>query len=67
MKIGIVGLGLMGGSFALDIRNPFPNCKIYGYDNSKTNLNKALELGLIDQKIDLDGLKNMNIVLVSIQ
>ena len=66
MNIGIVGLGLMGGSFALDIRNPFPNCKIYGYDNSKTNLNKALELGLIDQKIDLEGLKNMNIVLVSI-
>ncbi len=24
MKVGIIGLGLMGGSFALDIKKPFP-------------------------------------------
>ena len=43
MKIGIVGLGLMGGSFALDIKTPFPNSVIYGLDKSKENLKKALE------------------------
>jgi prephenate dehydrogenase len=50
MKIGIVGLGLMGGSFALDIKIPYPNSVIYGLDMSKDNLNKALELGLIDHQ-----------------
>ena len=42
MKIGIVGLGLMGGSFALDIKTPFPNSIIYGLDNSEDNLNNCL-------------------------
>ena len=31
----IVGLGLIGGSFALSLRKNFPNSKIYGYDLKK--------------------------------
>ena len=33
MKIGIIGIGLMGGSFALDFRSKNKNSKIYGFDN----------------------------------
>ena len=50
MKIGIVGLGLMGGSFALDIKSVYPNSKIYGSDISKKNQERAIELELIDDK-----------------
>ena len=66
MKIGIVGLGLMGGSFALDIKTPFPNSIIYGLDNSEDNLNKALKIGLIDHQIKYSELNKMDIVLVSV-
>jgi len=66
MKIGIVGLGLMGGSFALDIKTPFPNSVIYGLDKSKENLKKALDLNLIDYEINYSQLKEMNLVLVAV-
>ena len=66
MKVGIIGLGLMGGSFALDIKNPFPNSEIFGIDSSNKNLDEALELGLIDNKIDYKDLNKMDLILISV-
>ena len=66
MKIGIVGLGLMGGSFALDIKIPYPNSVIYGLDMSKENLNKALELGIIDHQLEYSKISEMDLVLVAV-
>ena len=66
MKIGIIGLGLMGGSFALDIKTPFPNSIIYGIDNSAENLNKAKEIGLIDLIISYEDLRKMDLILVAV-
>ena len=66
MKIGVIGLGLMGGSFALDIKTTFPNSITYGFDQSKANEQKAIELGLIDHIIDYFDLIEMDIVLVSV-
>ena len=66
MKVGIIGLGLMGGSFALDLKTPFPKWIIYGFDQSKENEKKAFELGIIDHVISLDDLNKMDIVLVSV-
>ena len=37
MKLVIVGLGLMGGSFALDFKSIYPKSKIFGLDKSKKN------------------------------
>ena len=66
MKVGIIGLGLMGGSFALDIKKPFPNSEIFGIDSSSKNLDEALELGLIDHKIDYKDLNKMDLILISV-
>ena len=66
MKVGIIGLGLMGGSFALDIKKPFPNSEIFGIDSSNKNLDEALELGLIDHKIDYKDLNEMDLILISV-
>ena len=66
MNIAIIGLGLMGGSFALDVKSVISNARIYGIDNSDLNLSKALELGLIDQSISYDDLFNMDLILISI-
>jgi len=66
MKIGIVGLGLMGGSFALDIKSAYPKSRIFGSDISKKNQKRAIELDLIDEIIDLPEFNDMDIILVSI-
>ena len=66
MKIGIIGLGLMGGSFALDIKIPFPSSIIHGIDNSAENLNKAKEIGLIDLIISYKDLRKMDLILVAV-
>ena len=34
MKIGVFGVGLIGGSLSIQART-FPNSKIYGFDLSK--------------------------------
>lgn len=66
MKIGIIGVGLMGGSFALDIKVPFPSSVTYGIDDSFKNLQKAKEIGLIDFIISYNDLHKMDIILVAV-
>jgi prephenate dehydrogenase len=66
MNIAIIGLGLMGGSFALDVKSVISNSIIYGIDISDLNLSNALELGLIDQAISYNDLFKMDLVLIAI-
>jgi prephenate dehydrogenase len=56
----------MGGSFALDIKIPFPSSIIHGIDNSAENLNKAKEIGLIDFIISYKDLRKMDLILVAV-
>lgn len=48
MKICIIGVGLIGGSFALGIKKAEKSQSIVGYGRSESNLQKAQELGAID-------------------
>ena len=66
MNIAIIGLGLMGGSFALDVKSVISNSIIYGIDSSDLNISNALELGLIDQAISYDDLFKMDLVLIAV-
>lgn len=45
MTIGIVGTGLIGGSFALAVKEL--GHKVLGYDASQTHLERAVSLGLV--------------------
>ncbi|WP_190811259.1 prephenate dehydrogenase [Flagellimonas sp. S3867] len=66
MNIAIIGVGLIGGSFAKDIKLLHPDSNIIGIDASEENLDKALDLGLIDQKGSYDALADTEMVFVSI-
>jgi len=57
LKVGIVGLGLMGGSLAMALRKYFIAKKIYGYARSEKSKQEILELGLVDQLVDLKTMK----------
>ena len=54
MKICIIGLGLIGGSFALAVKKHSLAEYIYGVDASPRNAAKALELGLVDEIVEFD-------------
>ena len=54
MKVCIIGLGLIGGSFALALRRKALAERIYGVDASERNAQKAIELGLVDEVVDFD-------------
>ena len=43
LKVGIVGLGIMGGSFAKNLRDT--NFEVYGFDIIDANVQKLIDLG----------------------
>ncbi|WBL43996.1 prephenate dehydrogenase [Algoriphagus halophytocola] len=51
-KLHIIGLGLLGGSFALAAKSKFPEISISGTDASEKNLQDALNLGIIQEAKD---------------
>ncbi|UCH66133.1 MAG: prephenate dehydrogenase [Ignavibacterium sp.] len=54
MTITIIGLGLIGGSLAIDIKKQKLVTRIIGVDNNAKNAEAALNLGLIDEIAELD-------------
>lgn len=53
--VGIVGLGLMGGSLAMALREAQACASIGGYDIDERTLDQALRRGIIDRPLDLGG------------
>ncbi len=66
MKVQIIGIGLIGGSFALDIKSAFPEVEIYGSDADEQNLKKAKELGIIDHFSKMEDVQHADVVLVAV-
>lgn len=66
MNIYIIGLGLIGGSFALDIQQGFKNATIHGIDANQDHLNIAFEKGIIHKKAHFSELANADIVIIAI-
>ncbi len=66
MNITIVGLGLIGGSFAKDLKSQI-NVNVYGVDNNPEHQQQALELGLVNKILPLDeGLEVADFVILAI-
>ncbi len=65
-QIYAIGVGLIGGSLALDIKKHDPEVVIHGISRKDATLNTALELGLIDKKATLDDLEHADLVIISI-
>ena len=62
----VIGVGLIGGSFALDVKKAYTDCNIYGIDNNEANLEEALSLDIIDNKATLSDVTNADIVILAI-
>jgi prephenate dehydrogenase len=66
LRFGIVGLGLMGGSFAKVIKKYALSDEIVGYDHNEEHQKQALELGLVEKIVDIDELKKCDMILLCI-
>jgi len=70
VNIGIVGLGLIGGSLAGDIKARVKDARIFGYDCCERTVEKARESGLFEQvfsKTDnLTALVMTDIIIVAV-
>lgn len=71
MKIGIIGLGLMGGSMGLALKkigrihNREIN-RILGYDKNALHSQQALNLGLVDECVSLKEMWQCDVVFLSV-
>lgn len=65
--IGIVGLGLMGGSLGIALKKISPDLKILGFDHNADHAAQALELHLIDTVANtIDEITACNVVFLTI-
>ena len=65
-SVSMIGVGLIGGSWALALKKHFSDITILGVDNNQSHLEEALRSGLIDKAVDLDAAAQSDLVFVSI-
>lgn len=67
IKVGIVGLGLMGGSLSLALKKHSKDYYFIGLDHNERHCSQALKLGLVDEICtSIDALKSCDIIFLSI-
>jgi len=66
MNVFVIGLGLIGGSLAIDIQQHFTSATLMGFDANEHHLKEALETGLIHQKASLDEVHKAAIIIVAV-
>lgn len=66
MVIGIIGLGLMGGSLGLALQKTKLVSKILGFDHNLTHCEEALKLGLVNEIVSFKEIKTCDVIFLAI-
>ena len=66
MKVGIVGLGLMGGSFAMALKESGLDVEILGFDHNKSNMEEAKKIGFVDKIVSFEEIKSADLIILAI-
>lgn len=66
MKVYIIGVGLIGGSMALDIKSNYNNVTVFGIDSNENYLDEALNLNIIDKKASMADLVDADFVILAV-
>lgn len=64
-KIHIIGLGLLGGSFALATKKAKPEVEITGFDSDEGNISIALDRGLITKSLSVPDIDTDLVILAT--
>jgi prephenate dehydrogenase len=66
-KIGIIGLGLIGGSMAIDLKRKGYASHILGVEKDPVNASAAERIGLVDAVVSIeDCVKDSDVIIVSV-
>ncbi len=66
-NIGIVGLGLMGGSLSLALKKTSNHFYFVGLDHNTTHCKQALSLGLVDEIVNtLEEIKSCDVIFLTV-
>ena len=66
-KIGIIGLGLMGGSLSIALQETSDSFYIIGLDHNEKHSSQALELGLVNEVVlTLEEISHCDIIILTI-
>jgi len=67
-SVGLVGVGLIGGSFAAALKRGGMNARIRGFDRDAAARERAVELGVIDEAADSpsDAARGAQLVIVAV-
>lgn len=66
LKFGIVGLGLMGGSFAKVVKKHNLSSQVVGYDHNIKHQEQALELNLVEKVVEIEELLTCDMIVLCI-
>lgn len=66
MKVYVIGLGLIGGSLALDIKREYPEAEIFGIDANEQHIEEAIKLGIVSDSATIEDLANADWVIVAV-
>lgn len=66
MNIHVIGIGLIGGSMALDIKALHPEATVFGMDTNEAHLQEAISLGVVQQGANFEDLSEADYVIVSV-
>jgi prephenate dehydrogenase len=63
-KAVVIGLGLIGGSLALELKKRL-NYVVYGIDAKESHIKKSIDLNIIDEKGEIEDIKKAELVIVA--
>jgi prephenate dehydrogenase len=66
MNVYIIGVGLIGGSMALDIKSNYNNVTVFGIDANENYLDAALNMNIIDKKASIPDLADADFVILAV-
>ncbi|PAF52023.1 prephenate dehydrogenase [Helicobacter sp. 13S00477-4] len=65
MQAGIIGLGLIGGSMGLALKETKIFKTILGYDTNALHTQQALSLGLVDECVEFDEIQTCDVIFLA--
>jgi len=66
MRFGVIGLGLMGGSFAIAMRNMSICESIVGFDLNENHKKEAINLGIVDKLVSFEDIFDVDFLVLAV-
>ncbi|MGO4988385.1 prephenate dehydrogenase [Gallicola sp. Sow4_E12] len=66
MKVGILGLGLIGGSFAKALHR-ISSHTVLGFDTNESTMEAALAEGIIQEELNQENIKSCELILLAVR